>query len=48
MLYNRNESISVSKDARLNKINKLQYKKLTKNEIPIYYYDDNTLLRLFK
>lgn len=29
------------------KINKLQYNKLTKNEIPIYYYD-NTLLRLFK
>lgn len=47
MFYNRNESIYVRKDTRLYKINKLQYNKLTRNEIPIYYYD-NTLLRLFK
>jgi len=48
MLYNRNESIYIRKDTRLYKINKLQYNKLTKNEIPIYYYDYNTLQRLFK
>lgn len=51
MFYNRNESISVlHKDANGCIIEKLQYMKLTKNEIPICYYIlcEKTLLRLIK